>query len=72
MKQPKPDSEKVVKRGVSLRPYQYHEMGRHIDLNRIGPFSQFIQDAVDEKLTRLNPLYNPFPEKELLASHAIN
>jgi hypothetical protein len=66
MKQPKSENEKVVKRGVSLRPEQYQRMGQHIDLTRIGPFSQFIQDAVTEKLDRIEKQSKP--ENELLAS----
>lgn len=65
MKRTKPDSEKVVKRGVSLWPDQYQRMGQHIDLNRVGPFSQFIQDAINEKLDRIE---NNSQETEKLAS----
>jgi hypothetical protein len=65
MKQP---AGNYIKKGVSLRLDQYQEMGKYIDLNRIGPFSQFLQDAVDEKLTRLNPQNNQYQETELKAS----
>jgi len=53
MKPLKPDSEKVIKKAVSLRPEQYRALGEVIKLDRVGPFSQFIQEAIQEKLDRI-------------------
>jgi hypothetical protein len=54
MKPLKPDSEKVIKKAISLRPDQYRALGEVINLDRVGPFSQFIQDAIEEKLARIS------------------
>jgi hypothetical protein len=46
----------AVQKGVSLKPEQWERLGKHLNLKRHGAFSQFVQDAVDEKLDRDEPL----------------
>jgi Arc/MetJ-type ribon-helix-helix transcriptional regulator len=46
-------TEKAIPKGISLKPGQLEEMGKVIDIDRYGQVSQFIQDAIDEKLQRI-------------------
>jgi hypothetical protein len=62
----KQDSEKVIKKAFSLYPRQLKAIGEVVDLDRHGPFSQFIQQAIDEKLDRIYSERNP--QTELKAS----
>jgi hypothetical protein len=48
------NSEKAIAKGFSIKPEQLKELSKVIDLHRHGQFSQFIQDAITEKLARLS------------------
>jgi hypothetical protein len=45
--------DKMVVKGVSVKQSQVIRVGKFVDLSRHGQWSQFIQDALDEKLGRL-------------------
>jgi hypothetical protein len=48
-------TEKAIAKGVSIRPSQLEKVGTIIDLTKHGQFSQFVCEAITEKLEKLNP-----------------
>jgi hypothetical protein len=47
------ENQKAITRTTSYRPGQLDRIKRFIDPNRFGQFSQFVQDAVDAHLDKL-------------------
>lgn len=59
----KPENERVVKKTISLRAYQVEAVAKYVDINRYGQFSQFMQDALDERIARLSRINTQETEK---------
>lgn len=59
----KPKKNKAVIKGVSLKPFQLIRLSSHIDLELYGEFSRFAQEAIDEKMDRLEQEGNTSQEK---------
>jgi hypothetical protein len=56
-----PKTEKAKIKAISLTPDQLKRLGKFIDLDQYGDFSRFAQEALDEKMDRLEtniPLEN--------------
>lgn len=53
------DSEKAIAKGFSIKPELLKRLSGVIDLNRHGQYSQFVQDAIIEKLDRLAQQTSP-------------
>jgi hypothetical protein len=50
----KPENERVVKKTISIRANQVNAIAQFVDINRYGQFSQFVQDAIDERVARIS------------------
>lgn len=48
------NSEKAIVKGFSIKPEQLKKLAEVIDFTRHGQFSQFVQDAIEEKLSRIS------------------
>lgn len=46
-------SEKAVMRGFSIKPSQLEKLEKVVGIKRHGQFSQFIVDAITEKIDRI-------------------
>jgi hypothetical protein len=57
------NSEKAIVRGFSIKPEQVKRLEKVIDIKRHGQFSQFVVDAISEKLDRLEKDKNPKNEQ---------